>query len=571
MMQKASLKYQFEIDSLFWRKYKILWERLINPSPFYSPSFLKILLEHHNDSIIIYVEDEKRNIIGVLFLRNIKNKLIFLNNEHSDHNPFIISNNLNVLNQKLILDSFISVIPNKFSIYLTNIPLWNSQLKWFIESLRKNKFNVIDSVGWIAPCVEFENSEVKSTKDFFYKIFNKSRTNNYHNRLKKMTGYQFEVFDNDDTDLEGWIEEYCDNHEERWNQTETPSKYSLSNERKLIYEKAKALHLEGLLLRFSIKVNYRRIATVICYRQGFERLIYGLPSFSTEFNHLQPGTILLSSIGKWVGENGYKIFDFGLGSEKYKLRYANKDQELYRIFASRSSFSILLIRGFLEQKIRASKNLNNLWENWYNRKIRKYINKQKINVYRLKISFNLFRTAPLFHTKRIIRTRSRPLIFYYKLNKEKNIIYENEKYDIVNPSLSSILEFTKNNPSLNLKSRSNYIKRFHSKNQIAYAILKNNKIVQLSWVSNEVEENVRTHANIMPESKVIKIYDCITDINHRRKGFYFTMLYEITKKHFDKDIIIYHDDWNTPSQKTILQLGFIQFGIRKGYTNKWKL
>ena len=178
MTQKANLKYQFEIDSFFWKKYKILWERLINPSPFYSPSFLKILLEHHNDSIIIYVEDEKRNIIGVLFLRNIKNKLVFLNNEHSDHNPFIISNNLNVLNQKLILDSFISAIPNKFSIYLTNIPLWNSQLKWFIESLRKNKFNVIDSVGWISPCVEFKNSEVKSTKNFFYKIFNKSRTNN---------------------------------------------------------------------------------------------------------------------------------------------------------------------------------------------------------------------------------------------------------------------------------------------------------------------------------------------------------------------------------------------------------
>jgi hypothetical protein len=48
------------------------------------------------------------------------------------------------------------------------------------------------------------------------------------------------------------------------------------------------------------------------------------------------------------------------------------------------------------------------------------------------------------------------------------------------------------------------------------------------------------------------------------------MLYKITEKHLNKDIIIYHDDWNTPSQKTILQLGFIQFGIRKGYTNKWK-
>lgn len=48
------------------------------------------------------------------------------------------------------------------------------------------------------------------------------------------------------------------------------------------------------------------------------------------------------------------------------------------------------------------------------------------------------------------------------------------------------------------------------------------------------------------------------------------MLYKITEEHLDKDIIIYHDEWNTPSQKIILQLGFIHFGIGKAYTHKWK-
>jgi hypothetical protein len=65
-----------------------------------------------------------------------------------------------------------------------------------------------------------------------------------------MSGYQFEIFNNNDNDLENWIEEYCDNHEERWNMTDTPSKYSSIKERKLIYRKTKALHLEGLLVRF---------------------------------------------------------------------------------------------------------------------------------------------------------------------------------------------------------------------------------------------------------------------------------------------------------------------------------
>jgi hypothetical protein len=79
-------------------------------------------------------------MIGALFLRNNNNKLIFLNDEHSDHNPFVISKNLNILNQKLVLDNMISIIPNRFSFYLTNIPTWNSHLKWFIDSLKKKFF-----------------------------------------------------------------------------------------------------------------------------------------------------------------------------------------------------------------------------------------------------------------------------------------------------------------------------------------------------------------------------------------------------------------------------------------------
>ena len=33
----------------------------------------------------------------------------------------------------------------------------------------------------------------------------------------------------------------------------------------------------------------------------------------------------------------------------------------------------------------------------------------------------------------------------------------------------------------------------------------------------------------MPKSKVIKIYDYINDSNHRRKGYYFAMLFKINK------------------------------------------
>jgi len=559
------------VGSLFWEEYKRLHRTAITPSPFYSYEFLQILFDEYESSQIISVYDENNNMIGAFCLRKVdKHKAVFLNDGHSDHNPFIIANSLSIQEQQRVINSIVSALPSKYALSLTNIPDWNCHLKWFLTLLRQDNWHVIKTDGWDCPTVVYKKSASVNLEDYFNKLFNKSRLNNYHNRLRKLPAYEYEILNNTEFELWEWICEYCNNHEERWNVTETPSQYIWPNQRELILRKARAWHSAGQLVRFAIKVNQRRIVTVLCYKQGSVRLIYGLPSYSTEYSNYHPGAVLLSCIGKWAGQNGYREVDFGVGSEEYKYRYVHDDQKLFRVYASKTLVDFVLLKGWLEKTIRERRLLIDLWNKWVNQGYRKVINRQLINLQRIRHSICLLSSDPIFHIKRILKTRISSNVVYYKCNRDVKLNQKYTCYNIVSPDLSLILQFTNDNPGFTPTSRAKYIRRYHI-GEIPYAIIDNEKIVQLSWVSAEIEDTVKERANGTDDKKIFKIYDCYTAINHRGKGYYAAVLSFIINKYIDEAaLIIYTDEWNIPPQKGISKAGFIRFGIRKGETDSWK-
>ncbi len=65
---------------------------------------------------------------------------------------------------------------------------------------------------------------------------------------------------------------------------------------------------------------------------------------SNDYNNYKPGKILILNIIDWCIKNKVKIFDFGLGDEKYKENFSNQSLALYR-FTKHKSFlgKILLI------------------------------------------------------------------------------------------------------------------------------------------------------------------------------------------------------------------------------------
>ena len=57
---------------------------------------------------------------------------------------------------------------------------------------------------------------------------------------------------------------------------------------------------------------------------------------SNEYNNFKPGKILIIKLIKWCFENNIKIFDFGLGEEKYKKHFSNYSLNIHKYIYHRN-------------------------------------------------------------------------------------------------------------------------------------------------------------------------------------------------------------------------------------------
>ena len=66
---------------------------------------------------------------------------------------------------------------------------------------------------------------------------------------------------------------------------------------------------------------------------------------SNDYNNYKPGKILILNIIDWCIKNKVKIFDFGLGDEKYKENFSNQSLTLYRFTKHKSFLGKILLIG----------------------------------------------------------------------------------------------------------------------------------------------------------------------------------------------------------------------------------
>ena len=84
MMFSVILKNKDEVTHEFWMQYSKLWLDVQFQSPFYSPSFIKLLFNRDREVKIICAFDKKDQLVFVFFLKLIKkNRLILLSNNHA--------------------------------------------------------------------------------------------------------------------------------------------------------------------------------------------------------------------------------------------------------------------------------------------------------------------------------------------------------------------------------------------------------------------------------------------------------------------------------------------------------
>jgi CelD/BcsL family acetyltransferase involved in cellulose biosynthesis len=125
----------------------------------------------------------------------------------------------------------------------------------------------------------------------------------------------------DGRDILPHLDEFFDQHVMRWEKTPYPSLFNEHIQR-TFYKKLTCIAAQTGWLRFT-RLDWERRAIAFhfgfCYRRNY---LWYKPSFAIDLAHRSPGQVLLRQLLLAAIKEGAKTFDFGLGDEEFKRRFA---------------------------------------------------------------------------------------------------------------------------------------------------------------------------------------------------------------------------------------------------------
>lgn len=318
-------------DEQFWDQFGHLWNYSLGKCPFEAPSLLRYFAQKTKKEVVVFQFQKGNELRGAVLFGKKRGNLSFLSDLKTDFNYFVVHRECTDEE----MTGFFSFIMDKvrqenWSLTLNNQPSWEKYMPFLEESMEasglyweKLSYSVCPRVEAASPQGLFE--KINGFRELRYRV----------NKLINQEKAVFEVF-TDGEDLEKWVEEFCDAHVLRWANTPTPSHLQPGEARQFLLNCLSAWNRDGLLARFSVKVEGRRIGFIVGLRQ-MQTMVHHSTTYHPDYKKSSPGKALIHTMAAWMRENGMNTLDFGDGNEPYKYTVANAEHELLRIFAAGKS------------------------------------------------------------------------------------------------------------------------------------------------------------------------------------------------------------------------------------------
>ena len=131
-------------------------------------------------------------------------------------------------------------------------------------------------------------------------------------------------------EIMSYLDLFFDQHIQRRAQTDTPSLFLDERQRAFYRELVRALAPTGWLLFSVVLFNQ----TPIAFHFGFEygnRIIWYKPAFNVDYAKHSPGEVLIKYLLEYALERQVVEFDFTIGEEAFKYRFANHTRLNYAV------------------------------------------------------------------------------------------------------------------------------------------------------------------------------------------------------------------------------------------------
>lgn len=266
----------------------------------------------------ITVEDQS-NIVGVaplMICSGSLNKRVvkFLGDGKADYCDFLLAGARHETLKKMF-DQVFSAQDRWDTIVLNSIPSESPTIAWIRDVCRKAGYCLLQRDLYQCPALL-----IKDHREEAARIFNKPGLRRRQNYFQRQGRLYYKTLLHGD--VLPYLDRFFDQHIVRWAGTATPSLFLDKRNQAFYRELAQAMCGTGWLVLSVVELDNRPLAI----HYGFDyndRLLWYKPSFDRAYAKHSPGLVLLRYlIGNAIEQNRVE-FDFTIGDEPFKARFAN--------------------------------------------------------------------------------------------------------------------------------------------------------------------------------------------------------------------------------------------------------
>jgi CelD/BcsL family acetyltransferase involved in cellulose biosynthesis len=272
---------------------------------------------------------QKEAVVSILPLVRRGAQLAFVGSPHSDYNDILCEEQISAAAIEASLHALLRSRTDWESCTLDNVPEQSRLVRHALAlpyALRKHLQLVF---RYPSPTIVVADNDTRVLDA----VINKDQLKRYHRKLQKLGKVTFRHLETQ-SEARAHLAQFFDQHVTRRAMAGFPSQF-LEPDQRRFYE---AL-VDELDLRTQLRFGVLELdSTPIAYHIGVQsngRFIFYKPAFDVNYWDSCPGDALLRSLLQYARDSGLREFDFSIGDESYKNRYANAVRQNYALYFDR--------------------------------------------------------------------------------------------------------------------------------------------------------------------------------------------------------------------------------------------
>ena len=282
-----------------------------------------------NHELFVVLCHKNGQLVGIapLMVSNKELRFIGCTNAASDYLSFLVDPDVpDALDA--ILKDVLDYLPCVDRIHLSHYPSQTVTLQRTVEYFEERRSKMVLEHDQDAPYRLMGNKEEDR------RIANKASLRRRYNYFRRSGELRFHSCDSE-TEILGYLDTFFDQHIARRELTHSPSQF-LDPSQRLFYRDLVRLFLPRRWLRFDVVLFDEE---PIAFHFGFQyrnRFYWYKPTFDIHYSKRSPGEVLMKFLLEDTVEKELDEFDFTVGSEAFKYRYANDVRHNKRLTVFRS-------------------------------------------------------------------------------------------------------------------------------------------------------------------------------------------------------------------------------------------